>query len=104
VILLWSSGIWRRSEKVLGTLIVPGGPGLALLLSAAAFALPWQSCSVTTGSTVSGQVITTPEVCTGFVLPGVVGYAVLLFGLVAPLVVAVVLLNRARRRIALEYP
>jgi uncharacterized membrane protein len=73
VVLLWSSGLWRRSEKVLGTLIFPGGPGLALFLGAAAVALPQA-----------------------------LGIAVLLFVLIGPLVVAIVLLNRARRRAALE--
>ncbi|MHB8185459.1 MAG: hypothetical protein ACYDDU_05105 [Dermatophilaceae bacterium] len=46
--------------------------------------------------------ITTPEVCTGSALPPVLGIAVLLFVLIAPIVVAVVLLNRARTRAALE--
>jgi hypothetical protein len=73
VILLWSSGRWRPSEKLLGTLIIPGGPGMALLLGAAAMALP--------------SVLTIP---------------VLLFTLIGPVVVAVFLLNRARGRVALE--
>ena len=99
VILLWSSGLWRRSEKLLGTLIVPGGPGLALLLGT----LPGKTCSSTTsGSTIGGPVITTEEVCTGFALPPAVAIAVLLFVLIAPVVVAIVLLNRARGRAALE--
>jgi hypothetical protein len=71
VVLLWSSGLWRPSEKVLGTLIVPGGPGLILVLGAAAFALP-----------------------------RAVGISVLLFVFLAPLVVAIFLLNRARGRAA----
>jgi uncharacterized membrane protein len=70
VVLLWSSGLWRRSEKVLGTLIFPGGPGLALFLGAAAVALPQA-----------------------------LGITVLLFALIGPLVVAVVLLSRARGRL-----
>lgn len=73
VILLWSSGRWRPSEKLLGTLIVPGGPGMALLLGAAAVALP-----------------------------AALAIAVLLFSLVGPVVVAIVLFNRARVRAALE--
>lgn len=73
VILLWSSGRWRPSEKLLGTLIVPGGPGMALLLGAAAMALP-----------------------------AALAIAVLLFSLVGPVVVGVFLLNRARGRAALE--
>ena len=72
VILLWTSGIWRRSEKLLGTLIVPGGPGLALF--GAAWAL--------------GQ-------------PPSLGIPLLLFVLIAPFVVAIVLLKRARGRTAL---
>ena len=99
VILLWSSGRWRRSEKLLGTLIVPGGPGLALLLGT----LPGQTCSSTTSaSTIGGPVITTEEVCTGFALSQGLGIAILLFVLLAPVVVAIVLLNRARARAAIE--
>jgi uncharacterized membrane protein len=71
VVLLWSSGLWRRSEKVLGTLIFPGGPGLALFLGAAAVALPQA-----------------------------LGIATLLFVLLGPFVVAIVLLSRARGRVA----
>ena len=73
VVLLWSSGRWRPSEKLLGTLIVPGGPGMALLLGAAAMALP--------------SALTIP---------------VLLFTLIGPVVTGVFLLNRARGRAALE--
>ncbi|NMM22114.1 MAG: hypothetical protein HHJ11_01200 [Phycicoccus sp.] len=103
VILLWSSRLWRPSEKLLGTLIVPGGPGLALLLGGAVFALPTQTCSSTASSSVSGgPVVTTPEVCTGFALSPLLGIAVMLFVLAAPIVVAIVLLNRARGRVALE--
>ena len=73
VILLWSSGRWRPSDKLLGTLIVPGGPGMALLLGATAVALP-----------------------------PALAIAVLLFSLIGPVVVAIVLLNRARGRASLE--
>ncbi len=101
VILLWSSGVWRRSEKLLGTLIVPGGPGLALLIAT----LPGgQSCSSTSISTISGQVGTTREACTGFVLPPALGIALMLFVLIAPIVVAIVLISRARARTAPAHP
>ncbi|NMM33617.1 MAG: hypothetical protein HHJ13_06400 [Phycicoccus sp.] len=75
VILLWSSGRWRPWEKLLGTLIIPGGPGMALLLGAAAMALP--------------SALTIP---------------VLLFALLGPVVMGVFLLNQARGRVALEDP
>jgi hypothetical protein len=73
VVLLWSSGRWRRSEKLLGTLVVPGGPGLALVLGAVAMALP-----------------------------PALGIAALLFVFIGPVVVGIVLLNRARVRAARE--
>jgi len=75
VILLWSSGIWRPSEKLLGTLVVPCGPGLALFGGAVIFALP-PALAIPTG----------------------------LFVLIAPIVVAIILLNRARARTALVRP
>jgi hypothetical protein len=102
VILLWSSGLWRRSEKVMGTLIIPGGPGLILVLAPAAFALTSQTCTSTTSGPLGGPIINTDEVCSGFALPPVLGIAVLLFVLVAPVVVAIVLLGRARGRARLE--
>jgi len=102
VILLWNSRLWRRSEKLLGTLIVPGGPGLALMLGGLASVAPVQTCSSGASSDSSGQVFTTAEVCSGFALPPAVGIAILLFVLIAPVVVAGVLLNRARTRAALE--
>lgn len=98
VALLWSSGRWRRSEKLLGALIVPGGPGLALLLGA----FPSRSCVSSSGQTADGMFTTTPEVCNGFALPKELGIAVLLFALIAPFVVNAVLLSRARARAALE--
>jgi hypothetical protein len=103
VILLWSSGLWRRSEKVLGTLIFPGGPGLALVLGGATgFALTDRPCSISVGPAIGGQPMTPVEVCTGSALPPVLGIAVLLLVLIAPVVVAIVLLGRARGRARLE--
>jgi hypothetical protein len=126
VILLWTSGIWRRSEKVLATLIVPGGPGLALFGSAAALSMatPGSPCTTSTAvatavevlpsavagggevmpSAVAGgaQMFPAAEACTGSALAPVLGIALLLFVLVAPVVVAIVLLKRARSRAALD--
>jgi len=97
VSLLWSSGVWRRLEKLLGTLIVPGGPGLALLIGT----LPaGQSCSSASSSTISGQIVTTGEVCTGSALPPALGIALMPFVLITPIVVAIVLISRERARTA----
>ena len=106
VILLWSSGLWRRSEKLLGTLIVPGGPGLALF--GGAFAASWlggaQPCVGPVASTISGQIVTPAQACTSSGLAPALGVALLLVVLIAPIVVAIVLLNRARGRTALVGP
>ena len=99
VILLWSSGWWRRSEKLLGTFIVPGGPGLALLL----LIFPTQTCEG--GPTPvgdGGQVADDEAVCSGFALPQWLGIPVVVFVLVAPIVVGAVLLSRARARAGLQ--
>ena len=90
VILLWSSGWWRRSEKLLGTFIVPGGPGLALLFGV----FPTQSCT-TTGD---GRPANDEVVCSGFALPPWVGIPLVAYVLLAPIVVGAVLLSRARAR------
>lgn len=104
VILLWSSGVWRRSEKLMGTLIFPGGPGLVLTLGGAVafMAIPAGSCVTPASTDPSGPQVTAVEVCTGSALPQVLGIAVLLFVLLAPVVVAIVLINRARSRTAIE--
>ena len=97
VMLLWSSGVWRRSEKLLGTLIVPGGPGLALLLGV----IPTQTC--TSGPTIGdGGPVNEELVCSGLAIPQWLGIPLLLLVLIAPIVVAAVLLSRARARAGLE--
>lgn len=53
VALLWSSSLWRLREKLLGTLVVPLGPGGVLLLGAL---LPFRGSTVcsSTGGVVGG--------------------------------------------------
>ena len=97
VILLWSSGWWRRSEKLLGTFIVPGGFGLALLLGA----FPTQTCTGPTPVGDGGQVAD-EMVCSGFALPQWLGIPLVVFVLVAPIVVGAVLLSRAGARAGIE--
>lgn len=95
-VLLWTSRRWTSREKLLGTLVVPGGPAVALWVSAFA----GRSCVTLTDST--GAVV--EQSCTGFAFPPWLG--VPLFGavLVAPFVVAGVLVSRARARAAVEPP
>lgn len=93
VALLWYSSLWRRSEKILATLIFPGGPALALVGASAIMGLATSSqCLTPHGS----------PPCAGFTRAPVLSVALLLIALTAPIVVAIVLINRARRRAAPE--
>jgi hypothetical protein len=93
VVLLWYSGLWTRSEKILATLVFPGGPALALVGASALMGLATSSqCLTPDGS----------PPCAGFTQAPVLSVALLLVALTAPVVVAIVLINRARRRAALE--
>lgn len=94
VALLWSSPLWRVREKLLGTLVWPGGAGGVLLLGGALTAgvgFGDEQC-VTQGSTTT---------CTSGSLVPVSGLA-LLAVVLPPLVVAVLLYRTARRRAATQ--
>ena len=98
VILLWSSRRWRTGEKLLGTLVVPGGPAVVLWLGVL---VPGQVCSDTTGQR-AGIMQSVEPYCTGFAFSPWIGLPLLLTALIAPFVVAGVLVARARARAALE--
>jgi len=94
VVLLWSSRRWTVVEKLLATLIVPGGP---LAIALLAVAVPGQVCSSSSLTQSDGSVVDGATTCTGFTL-GPFGPAILVFWLVAPFVVGGILLRRARLR------
>ena len=93
-VLLWSSRRWTVVEKLLATLIVPGGP---LAIALLAVAVPGQVCSSSSLTQSDGSVVDGATTCTGFTL-GPFGPAILVFWLVAPFVVGGILLRRARLR------
>jgi hypothetical protein len=109
VALLCTSRRWTLRDKLLGALVVPGGPGIVLVVGLFAGG---QTCSgsissptsiSTDGSVVQSGVAVTTETCSGG-LPAVVGIPLVLFALIAPFVVAVVLYRLARRRADAEPP
>jgi uncharacterized membrane protein len=69
VVLLWGSKAWTTRDKLIGTLVVPGGVGGALLLVGALFAgaVGSSSCGTTgTGDLVgAGGVAIQPSTCSG---------------------------------------
>jgi hypothetical protein len=89
-VLLWGSRRWSTGEKLLGTLVVPGGPGMALWLG---LFFPGQTCVHTDG--LAG---TTDTECSGFSLSPWIGVPLFLAFLIAPFIVAGLLYSRARGR------
>ena len=95
VVLLWTSRLWRVREKVLGTLVVPLGPGGVLLLGS----LPLRSTEVCSSAPVPvGSSLAPPTVCTNGGPPDWLAAVVVALILVASVVVPVLLLRIARRR------
>ena len=106
VVLVWASRRWTLGEKLLATLVLPGGPAAALWLGATVSGTTTCTSSSATDG-LGGPLVSTPmESCTttGLVLPPVLGVLAFVAWIVLPVVVAVVLVARARRRADLEPP
>jgi uncharacterized membrane protein len=88
VVLLWASDVWTTREKLIGTLVVPGGLALPLFLLATATYS--ESCSAVVGG---------PVTCTGGPSQAmqVIGSIVVTALFLAPLVTTAYLARRMRR-------
>jgi uncharacterized membrane protein len=104
VVLVWSSRRWTVGEKLLATLVFPGGPAFALVL--AGVGAGTTNCSNSSTTDANGVTTSTPEVCTstGWAPPPAVGLALFAAWVLLPIVVAGVLVGRARRRADAEAP
>ncbi len=96
---LWSSMRWRTREKILGTVIVPGGPFAALWLGLVA-----GGSTETCASAASASDTSTTCTHSGFSFSPWVGLPLLGFCVVAPVAVAIYLYSLAMARAALEPP
>lgn len=94
--LLWTSRRWTSGEKLLGTLVWPGGLGLPLFLAT----MVSQVCTTVevVDSTGAEGAFEFEQTCTGFAFPPVVGIPLFLALLAAPIVVGALLLRRAQGR------
>lgn len=99
VVLLWASRLWRTWEKVLGTLVVPGGPGLFFWFG---IVFGVRTCTGSATRDPGAGTILESRTCTVAGFPAWLGTALLVAALVAPLVVGAVLYSRARARAATE--
>lgn len=91
VVLLWTSKAWTRGQKVLGTLVVPGGLGAWFVAFLVAVPLGAQSCM----TSVSGD--GTLTVCEEGGLPWWVLVPLAVYIFVGPIFTAVYLLRTAGR-------
>jgi hypothetical protein len=87
VILLWASRVWSTREKLIGTLLVPGG------LSAVLFLAVLGSGATCTGSGGAGR--PTIEHCTGTAIPNAIGIPLLIVFVAAGIVTPIFLASRA---------
>jgi len=99
VVVAWTSRRWTTGEKLLATLVIPGGPFLALWLTTLVTGTS-SVCSSSATIGPDGNSVQGPQVCTtsGASLPPSVGIPLLVVLVVAPIAVAILLLVRARRR------
>ncbi len=75
-VLLWTSQSWRTRDKLIGTLLVPGGlVGAAMFVGVGTFAAG-QTCVATSNG---------PTQCTGFAFPPAVGIPLMTVILLAPI-------------------
>jgi hypothetical protein len=104
VVLVWSSRRWTVGEKLLATLVFPGGPTAALFLAGVASGT--NECSSFSTTDEAGNVVQGPTTCTstGWSLPPWLGITLFAAWVILPIVVAGVLVMRARRRADAEPP
>jgi hypothetical protein len=108
--LLWSSRTWTVGEKTLGTLVWPGGLAAPFYLALAGGQVCTSASEVTVVEEGANGIVQTyvepgsaiAEQCTGFAMPLWLGIPVLIVTIVAPLIVALVLLRRGDARRATE--
>ena len=108
--LLWSSRTWTAGEKTLATLVWPGGLASPFYLMLAGGQVCYSESEVTVIEESADGTVQTyvepgsaiAEQCTGFAMPLWLGIPVLIATIVAPLVVAYVLMRRGDARRAAE--
>jgi hypothetical protein len=101
VLLLWASAVWTTRDKLLGTLLLPGGLALPFLLAVGAIGGTTETCSGTGDQILStGETIPGTEVCTGGPSQAmeILGPILLVALIIAPVATSIYLAQRMRRR------
>jgi len=95
VVLLWTSSRWNLRERLLGTLVWPGG--LAALFAVVGLASVGHG-KICSSSSTDGVEQCTPSGSDGFSLPGWLALPLFILGVLAPVLVAFYLARTARTR------
>lgn len=112
VALLWISPRWKTRDKLLATLVWPGGllaPVIVFLgLAASAMVAVGQTCDTGVSGSSSGQISAPATHCTGAPIPPwlaiTLAVAVMVASVAGPILVTIRLLRQARRASALPEP
>ena len=98
VVLVWSSRRWTVGEKLIATLVFPGGPAAALVLAGIGAGVT--SCGSSSVLDANGDVVDVQSSCvsSGWSLPPWLGLTLFVAWVIVPILVAGVLVMRARRR------
>jgi len=97
VVLLWTSAVWTTREKLVGTLVIPGGLFASLIISTTQISAGGAGCF---GGTLreNGHLVQTVGSCGGFSTGHeVLAVALLAAAVLAPIASAVFLVTRAQR-------
>jgi uncharacterized membrane protein len=99
VVLLWASDAWSSRDKLLGTLVTPGGLAVPFFLFLGAGFVPGESCSTVGGFDSAGRMIEEQTVCTGGPSQAATILGIVLFvaAVAAPIAMVVYLARRLRR-------
>lgn len=104
LVLLWSSASWTSGEKLLASLVWPGGVAAPLLLGVTGTQVCMSETSGGVRETSSGEIVERAgEVvtdCTGFAFHPAIGIPLFVVLVAAPIVIGMVLMARASRRAA----
>lgn len=104
VIVMWTSRRLTTAEKLLATLVFPGGPAIVVFLSGPVGFIATTRCTSYTAQDSTGALISNQS-CTGlshWLTAAMIGGALIL--LLLPVGVAITLLRRVKARAALEPP
>jgi hypothetical protein len=95
VVLLWTSPQWTTREKLIGTLILPGGLAAAVFFT---FGVGVYTCDSTSVTGPDGVTHQGAEVCEGQVIPVWVAWLIVSVLVLAPVITSIWLAVRASRR------